>query len=308
MLPRIKPSKARLPWKIRDRPLVKITPSIPAVDRHIRRIRRRSDLIIEGRINEIQKIVKPGWKGFNKDKKILKLTRELEDIRKKTDHLLAPRKIQRNELIYRDSLTGLLSRTGFTHDVRKRLITNGAPKTILYIDIDFFKKVNDRYGHKIGDEILKVFSNTIKNSANTNRGFAGRWGGEEIVAYVPINEKDIPGFVRRIDKELLTAINSHYLDPTMHKEIYKKIYKKRYGRNYAEGYEKLILTQVLKVPKFSVGTATIHGKLAEKDIDAAFSELLSISDKRLYESKIDRNTLTFGINGKTINVQIRSTK
>ena len=52
--------------------------------------------------------------------------------------------------------------------------------SMIMLDIDFFKKVNDTYGHKAGDDVIRFISRTIKNSVR-KVDFAARYGGEEFV-------------------------------------------------------------------------------------------------------------------------------
>jgi len=53
------------------------------------------------------------------------------------------------------------------------------------IDVDFFKKFNDRYGHIAGDDCLKKIAAAMKESAKRSGDFVGRFGGEEFVAILP---------------------------------------------------------------------------------------------------------------------------
>ena len=57
----------------------------------------------------------------------------------------------------------------------------GIPFGVLMMDLDFFKQVNDDYGHDAGDAVLKMVSNTFLGAVRKN-DFIGRWGGEEFVA------------------------------------------------------------------------------------------------------------------------------
>jgi diguanylate cyclase (GGDEF)-like protein/PAS domain S-box-containing protein len=85
---------------------------------------------------------------------------------------------------YVDALTGLASRALTDITLRARLdelLRYGWPFGVLFIDIDQFKLVNDRFGHEAGDAILRVVGNTLRGGARTF-DLVGRWGGEEFVA------------------------------------------------------------------------------------------------------------------------------
>lgn len=60
--------------------------------------------------------------------------------------------------------------------------TKKKPVSYMMIDIDYFKKVNDKFGHSVGDIVLKQFVNEIKSFLSSYNIVLGRWGGEEFVA------------------------------------------------------------------------------------------------------------------------------
>ena len=82
-----------------------------------------------------------------------------------------------------DALTNLPNRREFVDFVKSRL---DAPErlSVLILDVDFFKKINDQYGHDIGDEVLCVLSKVGASMIDGENLFA-RWGGEEFVAAFP---------------------------------------------------------------------------------------------------------------------------
>ncbi len=102
-------------------------------------------------------------------------------------------------LAYVDTLTGLANRRYVEitlHARLEELQRYGWRFGVLFIDIDHFKEVNDRYGHDLGDEVLKMVGRTLQNSV---RPFdvVSRWGGEEYVAVIANVEGE----------DLLTAAN-----------------------------------------------------------------------------------------------------
>ncbi len=86
-------------------------------------------------------------------------------------------------LIVKDSLTDLYNRRYCNQNLKnisEQYIKTGEPYTLAIADIDFFKKVNDTYGHTAGDEVLVSVAQIMKKSM-TGKGFAARWGGEEFL-------------------------------------------------------------------------------------------------------------------------------
>lgn len=81
------------------------------------------------------------------------------------------------EMVSLDPLTRLLNRRACLHDVKKRENKN---YTLAMCDIDFFKVVNDTYGHKMGDLVLQYVSDILKELPQEG-GFVSRWGGEEFL-------------------------------------------------------------------------------------------------------------------------------
>jgi diguanylate cyclase (GGDEF)-like protein len=82
-----------------------------------------------------------------------------------------------------DSLTGAFNREGIEEIIKLGLWewrSHRKPLSIVMLDIDFFKRINDTYGHAVGDHVLSTLSNLVQDYVRTDDLFA-RWGGEEFV-------------------------------------------------------------------------------------------------------------------------------
>jgi diguanylate cyclase (GGDEF)-like protein len=91
-----------------------------------------------------------------------------------------------------DPLTGVLNRRGFAvlyERVRVQLRRSERPLTLMSIDLDFFKTVNDRHGHMMGDRVLVHVARVISQSLRESDDVA-RFGGEEFVVLLP--EAELP--------------------------------------------------------------------------------------------------------------------
>lgn len=155
-----------------------------------------------------------------------------------------------------DWLTDCLNRRAFTSRVSSSLDQTAGHSTLLVIDADHFKTVNDRFGHERGDEVLQLIANAIRD--NVREGdLVGRIGGEEFGVFL----EDAGAEVANLAAERIrAAVNALFVT--------------------SEG-----LAQRLSV---SIGGAVCAG-------DAGFSELFRIADRRLYEAKhAGRNRVALG--------------
>lgn len=109
-----------------------------------------------------------------------------------------------------DELTKILNRRGLI-----RLVQSGVdlcakhhvPSTIVFFDLNGFKKINDNYGHKEGDVVLKLFASLIENSSRS-ADVIGRLGGDEFVAWLSnATEETAKHYIQRIEN-LITDHNS----------------------------------------------------------------------------------------------------
>lgn len=86
-----------------------------------------------------------------------------------------------------DALTGVANRRAFNEAAEsevQRALRYGTPVSLILIDLDHFKSINDSYGHQTGDAVLVSFARTITEAVR-EVDVVGRWGGEEFVVLLP---------------------------------------------------------------------------------------------------------------------------
>lgn len=119
--------------------------------------------------------------------------------------LLALREAQ--EAARRDTLTGLLNRRGLAErfDALVSAHRHAFPLTVILIDIDHFKALNDAYGHEFGDEVLAAFAKVIEQNVRTV-DIVARWGGEEfIVVCADVDRRA----THRVAEKLRLSVEAH---------------------------------------------------------------------------------------------------
>ncbi len=90
-------------------------------------------------------------------------------------------------LALRDALTGLPNRRATEEALRReasRSERSGAAYSLVMVDVDCFKNVNDTHGHAFGDEVLRTVAVTLRGCLR-DQDLVGRWGGEEFLAVLP---------------------------------------------------------------------------------------------------------------------------
>lgn len=131
-------------------------------------------------LEEYQKLVKEYGRILRQLKRVTKVT-------DKTAVELNEDKLELLNKVHIDELTGIYNRRFFDEELEKSYnfcCENETGLGVLMLDVDFFKKYNDTYGHDAGDECLRRIARTIYEESESQDGFAARYGGEEFVIVV----------------------------------------------------------------------------------------------------------------------------
>jgi diguanylate cyclase (GGDEF)-like protein len=143
---------------------------------------------------------------INSQLRILNMQKELE---KKNQELLE-KNILLEKLAITDSLTGLYNRAYILDRLNTEVLRCARYKeaiSFLMVDVDFFKKINDTFGHLTGDAVLKIVSTQIKNSIR-DVDVVGRYGGEEFIVICP--NTDLAGATIIAERIRTNALNSNF--------------------------------------------------------------------------------------------------
>ncbi len=125
-----------------------------------------------------------------------------------------------------DQLTGVFSRHYLLESINRelsRFSRHGNRFTVLFIDVDDFKAINDSFGHQIGDETLVVLAKSI-NSCLRDIDILGRYGGDEFLVCLPetnaIKAKVIAQRIQHALQHSLQTVNTHNINITASIGIY----------------------------------------------------------------------------------------
>ncbi len=156
---------------------------------------------------------------------------------------------QAQEIISTDQLTFLANQRKIVGDLQRQVTacdSSHKPLSILMLDIDHFKLINDTYGHIAGDHVLRTLSNLLRNSLRQN-DVIGRYGGEEFLVLLPDT---------RLEAAMLTAERLLMVARNMTAKLSDQVMR-----------------------------ATISIGIAEYQVGETWKEFLERADKALYESK-----------------------
>lgn len=125
---------------------------------------------------------------------------------------------QVEQMALTDTLTETFNRRKFDEVVvlEQQLVLGGKlPFSVIMLDIDRFKRINDRYGHSVGDQVLKHLCNVLRDLIRQGDMLI-RWGGEEFLILLPATELDEAGpLAKRIRKKVKQEVFPHHEQVTL---------------------------------------------------------------------------------------------
>ncbi len=157
-----------------------------------------------------------------------------------------------------DPLTGLLNRGALIQSLAQvRRANPEQPMSLLMMDLDYFKRINDQYGHSVGDMVLRQFAQLLRQTVG-RVDLVARYGGEEFVAVLTNHSKEkaialAEDLRKRVETTSVTSHDGEQLNFTV-----------------------------------SIGVATLHA-------DEAFDSAARRADDRLYEAKKTSRNCVVGV-------------
>ncbi|MGQ9823693.1 MAG: GGDEF domain-containing protein [Desulfotomaculales bacterium] len=160
------------------------------------------------------------------------------------------------ELIIKDPLTGVYNRRYLMEQLNRQVklsMRHRQPMAVLFIDIDYFKEINDTYGHQAGDEVLREFVRTLSLTVRST-DILTRYGGEEFIILAPqTDEKSAVRLAERIRRAVAASAF-----PTAKGTVHFTV---------------------------SVGVSTFKGEEINEP-ESVVGKLLELADRRCYEAKV----------------------
>jgi diguanylate cyclase (GGDEF)-like protein len=119
-----------------------------------------------------------------------------------------------------DSLTGLLNRRGFFQEVERAIrisFSQNQPVAVLVLDLDHFKSINDKFGHAVGDRVLRLFGEVAGHNLRPS-DILGRLGGEEFAAVLNADRESALAVAERLRGAFQAAamiVDGHIIKATL---------------------------------------------------------------------------------------------
>jgi diguanylate cyclase (GGDEF)-like protein len=137
--------------------------------------------------------------------------KELEAINRTLEERVKRRTMELEKLANTDTLTDLINRRATIDALEKemdRCLRYAHDLSILMVDLDFFKQINDNFGHLVGDEVLSNIADTLVSTCRQT-DYVGRHGGEEFLIILPeTNQQDAADLAERVRLSVSALPNS----------------------------------------------------------------------------------------------------
>jgi diguanylate cyclase (GGDEF)-like protein len=117
------------------------------------------------------------------------------------------------KLVFLDGLTGVFNRRYFDQQLAIEIARSArkqSPLALIMVDVDFFKRFNDRYGHQAGDDCLRQIALSLKESLRRPADLVARYGGEEFACILPDTAfEDAMGIARELQQNVHNKAIAH---------------------------------------------------------------------------------------------------
>lgn len=129
-------------------------------------------------------------------------------------YFIGKRELMITDMALTDGLTGLYNKRYYVNRLDQefeRFLRHGSPVSLIQIDLDFFKNINDNFGHQVGDEILKRVAQIIRENCRKNE-IAARVGGEELSVIAFDSDKIAAEKLAERIREKINGLKYYQLD------------------------------------------------------------------------------------------------